>query len=447
MRALLPLLALAACGGRSDGAAPEPMPNRPLEVYSRQGLITGEENFPAVGDFATVAGPGDSTWVLFGVSLPTSALRFHRDGNGFTAGYSVSLRFLRGGMETARSRHTEQVRVATFQETGRTEESIFFQDRVLLEPGTYEVAVAIADSIGSRNLERIDTVVVPAYDPAAPLALVIVHEATGRNDLHSLPFLVLNSRHAAEFGGTAPVVYVESYDPTTTALELVVTDAAGAPVITLPFDSPLAPGASFRSATVELPIDSLPLGVLAVVARDPATGATSSSETLLVTISDQWMVANYDEVLDYLVYIASREEIEMLRAAVSAAERRVAWEDFWERRDPAPASAVNEYREEFFARVRVAAEQFAEVGRPGWRTDRGRVYIVLGAPDRVSHGEVASRDISGAFDAIEWVYDRSGGGRLELLFLDREGFGRFEMTRNSEMAFRSLADRLRVPAD
>lgn len=449
---LAPLVALAACGGRgADGGAsapqPEQLPNRPLEAYARQGLITGEERFPAVAGFATLAGPGDSTWILFGMSLPTSALRFHRDGGGFTAGYSVSLRFLGDGVEHAHSRHTEQVRVATFQETGRTEESIFYHDHVLLAPGTYVVEVAVADSIGSRSLERTDMVDVPSYDEAMPFALMLVHEATGRVRRDSPPVMILNSRHAAEFGGAAPIVYIESYDPAAAALELIVMDGSGAPVLTLPFTPRRAREAGLRPATVELPIDSLPLGVLAVAVRDPRTGSTSRSETLLVTISDHWMVANYEEVLDYLVYIASREEIEALRAAATAAERRAAWEEFWERRDPVPASPVNEYREEFFERVRVAAEQFAETGRPGWRTDRGQVYIVLGAPDRMSHGELDARDISGAFDAIEWVYERSSGGRLELLFLDRDGFGRYELTRNSELAFRSIADRLRVPAD
>lgn len=447
------LITLAACGGRGgEEGEPAPrdrdVPGRPLEAYRRQGLITGAEDFPAVAGFASVAGPGDSTWVVFGMSLPTSALRFHRDGAGFIAGYSVSLRFTRDGVEHVARRHAEQVRVATFQETGRTAESIFYQDHLLLEPGRYGIELSVSDSIGRRGLEAVDTLDVPSFAGSSPRpAVLLVHEAAGRDSRRAPPDVILNSRHAAAFASYAPLVYVETYDSAATSLELRVTDAAGDSVVSLAVATTASADSSLRYASVALPIESLPLGVLRVSAQQPSTGQSSPGETLLITISDQWMVANYEEVLDYLGYIASRQEIQRLRDAATPAERRAAWEEFWARRDPVPASPVNEYREEFFERVRVAAEQFAEIGRPGWRTDRGEVYIVLGAPDRETHGELDTRDISGAVDAIEWVYERGVGGRMQLLFLDREGFGRYEMTRNSELTFRSIAARLRVPSE
>ncbi len=444
---------LAAClacgrGNRDDGGAdsPVPLPNRPLEAYARQGLITGGEDFPAVASFATLAGPADSTWVVFGMSLPTSALRFHREGAAFQAGYSVALRFLRDSVEVAASRHGAQVRVATFEETGRTDESLFYQDRVLLPPDTYVVHIAVTDSIGHRGLAAVDTLGVPGYGPADAV-LALVHEATPRASRAAPPALLLNSRRAAAFGGVAPRVYVEAYDSAAVALELLVRDAAGAELLRVPAPVATTESATIASVVLEVPIDSLPLGVVTLATYDPRTGRTSPMQSLLITISDQWMVSNYEEVLDYLVYIASSDEIEELRAVATPSERRAAWDAFWERRDPVPASPVNEYRDEFFARVRVAAEQFAETGRPGWRTDRGRVYIVLGPPDRERRGELESRDMVGALDALEWVYERERGGRIELLFLDRDGFGRFELTRSSELTFRAIADRLRTPRD
>ena len=436
--ALCAIAVLAGCGGRTaDEAAP--VPNRPLEAYARQGLITGDDAFPAVAGFATLAGPGDSTWVLFALSLPASALRFHRDGAGFAAGYSVSLRFQRDGVELKRSDRSAQVRVRSFEETGRTEESIIYQDHVALEPGRYVVDVAVRDSIGTRGLLAEDTLDVPAY-AAGGTALVPVHQAVPRGHRGAPPRLIVNARRAAAFGGPAPLVYVESYD-SAAALDVLVRDEADATLLSLAVPMDRDSGADFASAVVTLPVDSLPLGVSTIEARG---AASSAALALLVTISDQWMVANYDEVLDYLAYVASREEIETLRSAASAAERRAAWDAFWARRDPVPASPINEYREEFFERVRVAAEQFAESGRPGWRTDRGEVYIVLGAPDRVVTGQIERRDIAGALDAIEWLYDRPRRGTIELLFLDRDGFGRYEMTRSSEVAFRAIADRMRA---
>ena len=67
-------------------------------------------------------------------------------------------------------------------------------------------------------------------------------------------------------------------------------------------------------------------------------------------------------------------------------------ETFWYRRDPTPDTVENEFREEYFRRVMYANERFG--GRiPGWKTDRGRIYIVYGPPD-----EIDSHPSGGTYD-------------------------------------------------
>ncbi len=57
-------------------------------------------------------------------------------------------------------------------------------------------------------------------------------------------------------------------------------------------------------------------------------------------------------------------------------------EQFWLRRDPTPDTEENEFREEHYRRIQYANEHYA-AGIPGWRTDRGRIYIVWGPPDEI----------------------------------------------------------------
>src|SRR5208283_367961 len=57
-------------------------------------------------------------------------------------------------------------------------------------------------------------------------------------------------------------------------------------------------------------------------------------------------------------------------------------EAFWQRRDPTPDTEENEYKEEHYARIAYANEHFA-AGIPGWKTDRGRIYIMYGKPDEI----------------------------------------------------------------
>jgi GWxTD domain-containing protein len=396
-----------------------------------------------------MAGPADSTYVLFGLSLPASALRFQRDETGFRGEYRVRVTFSRDSQEVKSFEREEVVRVPSFAETSRTDESVVFQQIIALQPGTYDVAVAAGDMHSSRGFRSSDTLTVPAYGPAATRVSspALVYRSEGRSDRGTPPDLILNPRHTAAYGGDAPIVYVESYGAAAPVPVVVrVLDEAGTEVWRT--QTTLEEGGdNVRHGTLDLPAGTLPLGKLWVQVQPLDGGPAGTRAPLVVSISDQWMVANFDEVLQFLRYIATTEEIDSLSVG-SPAERRERWEAFWAARDPLPASPINEYREQFFERVRFATEQFGEAGgRPGWRTDRGEVFIVLGPPDYAQDRYVSRNDVSGRPNAIEWLYENVPGGRLTLTFIDRNGFGRYELAPSSQSAFRSVAERMKERAE
>jgi len=442
---LLILLAAGCCGGGPNRPTParDAGVARPLDVYRELGMLAGTGDYPAVASFSTIAGPGDSTYVLFGLSLPNSALRFQRDEAGFLGEYAVRITFLRDSVPVREVRRQEVVRIPSFAETGRTEESVVFQELILLEPGQYVVEVETRDRHSSRGFQAVDTLWVPRYGASSRRLSepVVVYRATGRQTQEVYPELIANPRRTVPYGGDAPRLYIEGYGVTEGfPVSVRVVDEHGTEVwqsqVGLHGDGP-----QLRSAVVEIPREPLPLGRLWIELRTPPDTQAIRSP-LIVTISDQWMVANFEEVLEFLRYIASSEELDSL-SAVTGAERRERWERFWERRDPVPATPINEFREAFFERVRIATEQFSEPGRPGWRTDRGEVFIVLGRPDLVYEEDGRIGDPMSTRRIIVWVYERSPTGRLELVFEDRSGFGRYELTPSSQSAFRSAANRLR----
>jgi GWxTD domain-containing protein len=325
-----------------------------------------------------------------------------------------------------------------------------FQQIVALAPGTYDVAVAANDVHSSRGFRTGDTLVVPAYGPLATRLSepAIVYRSDGRTERDSPPDLILNPRHTAAYGGEAPRIYLEAYGAASPVPVLVqVLDEAGTEVWRAQTTLDRG-GESVRFGTVDLPGGTLPLGKLWVQAQSlDAGGPAGPRAALVISISDQWMVANFDEVLEFLRYIARPGEIDSLRVG-SPAERREQWEAFWAARDPLPASPINEFREQFFERVRFATEQFGEAGGlPGWRTDRGEVFIVLGPPDYAQDRYLGRNDIAGRPNGIEWLYENVPGGRLTLTFLDRTGFGRYELAPSSESAFRSVAERMKARAE
>jgi GWxTD domain-containing protein len=81
-------------------------------------------------------------------------------------------------------------------------------------------------------------------------------------------------------------------------------------------------------------------------------------------------------------YIITDEERGAFRKLSTDDEREQFIEQFWERRNPNPGSPENEFKEEYYRRIAYANERFAS-GFPGWKTDRGRIYIVYGPPDEI----------------------------------------------------------------
>ena len=93
-----------------------------------------------------------------------------------------------------------------------------------------------------------------------------------------------------------------------------------------------------------------------------------------------------------VAYVISDEEKAAFKALKTDEEREQFIEQFWLRRDPTPDTIENEFKEEHYSRIAYANERFAS-GKPGWKTDRGRIYVLYGKPD-----EIESHPSGGTYD-------------------------------------------------
>jgi len=97
----------------------------------------------------------------------------------------------------------------------------------------------------------------------------------------------------------------------------------------------------------------------------------------------QELSKTYKKWLDEDVrWIITDEERSAFMQLSNDEERDQFIEAFWQRRDPTPDTEENEFKEDHYARIAYANEHFA-AGIPGWKTDRGRIYIVFGKPDEI----------------------------------------------------------------
>jgi GWxTD domain-containing protein len=138
-----------------------------------------------------------------------------------------------------------------------------------------------------------------------------------------------------------------------------------------------------------------------------------------------------------VVYIISDEEKAAFERLKTDEERQHFVEQFWERRDPTPVTAENEFKEEHYRRIAYANKHWA-AGKPGRQTDRGRIYIKFGPPDEIdSHpnGGTYERPASegggrvSTYPFEDWRYSHfEGVGSLTIEYVDTRMSSEFRMT-------------------
>jgi len=162
--------------------------------------------------------------------------------------------------------------------------------------------------------------------------------------------------------------------------------------------------------------------------------------------------SNSQKFLDFIRYIITSQEDRIFRE-MPPEDRGEFIMDFWARRDPDPSTPENEFRSVYYTRLAVADKAF-RAGIPGWMTDKGRIYILLGPPTDVikkSAGDPSSefrkdkRELSS--NLLEdgtlterpteiWIYNQYPdyfSGPLRLVFVDYEGTGNYKLTTDVEV--------------
>ncbi|MFZ0428517.1 MAG: GWxTD domain-containing protein [Acidobacteriota bacterium] len=138
-----------------------------------------------------------------------------------------------------------------------------------------------------------------------------------------------------------------------------------------------------------------------------------------------------------VTYIITDEERAVFNALTTSEEKEQFIEQFWFRRDPDPSTAINEFKEEHYRRIAYANDHFGS-GLPGWMTDRGRIYIIHGAPveieahpsggyyERPAH-EGGGSTVTYPFEVWRYRHIDDVGDDIELEFVDPSLTGEYKL--------------------
>jgi GWxTD domain-containing protein len=194
------------------------------------------------------------------------------------------------------------------------------------------------------------------------------------------------------------------------------------------------PKLAVRLAVILSVLNSVPFsfGQDSRSAQDPSQKARNVKPELKKAYKD-WLDKD-------VTYIITPEERKAFKKLATDDERERFIEEFWRRRDPDPDTDENEFKEEYYERIAYTNEHFAS-GIPGWKTDRGRIWIMYGKPDgrethpmggmydRPSH-EGGGSTSTYPFETWFYRYLPGVGSGIEIEFVDPTGSGEYRLARN-----------------
>lgn len=443
-RSLLPaaLLALGllstACARRTQvGADGRPVPAASrggdpanlqpvnvVELYRDMGLVSARGAIPYVARVAFLPDrTADSTLVLVSLSFAPRSLAFAREDDQYAGRYTVQLELRDGPNLVKQFEAKETVRVATFRETSRTDESLIWQQYLRVAPGNYTLGVGVRDEGSPRSSAEEVSVQVPAFTAGTIASPIPVYETVPRSTPDSLPRLLARPRATVTFGVDSLVpVYLELAGTRVATSVRVEVIGEGGALLWRDSTVLLSRGADLLTGVMQVPAANIGVGVVTLQVSQPNSPDTARTK-LLVTLGDDLPVTGFEEMIGYLRFYAPDYKLKRL-TETTGAERAQAWSEFLRTTDPNPGTAEHEGLRDYFARIRLANQRFRDDGPVGWLTDRGMAFVGLGDPDNIfdaqNNNDLSQRNRQQVWEYRQW--------RLQLVFFDQTGLGRFRLS-------------------
>lgn len=335
--------------------------------------------------------------------------------------------------------------------------------RFSLAPGLYKLEVGVEDSVSGRH--SVSTVPIEGFSstpPASDLLLSPRIRAVTAEDTVPQPAelrwgrMLVTAAARLELTPLRPTVFylLEAYAPQESegTLAIKVVDSTGKVLTNTPATKVQLP-AGGGVLKGQLDLTGLPAGRYSMTAALVLAGSTVERSAVFTMAGlDQTLEADvarkanaastdagYFEAMNEaeldsaqapLVLIAKSGELSPYKKASVRGKRRLLT-DFWTKLDPSPGTDVNEARQRFYEGIAFAQKTYGEkgkAGRPGWKTDRGRIYVRNGAPD-----EVLQRPQAGRSPPYEvWHFTQSRNRYY--VFVDRSnGLGFYQLVTSNDV--------------
>ncbi|HVO73781.1 MAG TPA: GWxTD domain-containing protein [Ignavibacteriaceae bacterium] len=150
--------------------------------------------------------------------------------------------------------------------------------------------------------------------------------------------------------------------------------------------------------------------------------AVDKSNTSLASEFGSMSEEELDDLFNKSKYIAAGSEIDRYEALTTVEGKREFLYNFWKSRDADPSTPRNDYYQDYLKRVQIANQRFTAMARPGWKSDRGRIYLTYGEPNEIERfpNQLDTKPYE------IWHYNDLEGGVI-FIFADITGFSSYQL--------------------
>ncbi len=383
-------------------------------------------------DYAAFRAPDDSVRIEVYYRITNPRLSYVRRDSEYVASYEITAILTgKGDKQASSASNRENYTLSSFDETRRSTGYLVNILTMKASKGEYELAVTLDDRLsGGTHTEKrpVDLRLAGSRDwvLSDPEYYMPEVEAPPADRFRKdTSWIVPNVTRSFIDTQERLAVYFEVYNRPERPVRSVVVNVSQRRehvefTDTLTIDSTLTTIPVFyREKLQAFHSGQARLILRALDAKGQQTGEPMESYFALEWSLFSMVENDWERTVDLLVHIATNDEMEKLRATPPG-QRLQAFEAFWKSKDPSPDTEENEWRDEYYRRIRFANRQYSNPFQPGWRTDFGMVYIKYGEPDEV---ERYPFELGQKPHEIWYYY----GQRRQFTFVDERGNGEYEL--------------------
>lgn len=359
------------------------------------------------------------------IQVPYKNIQFVKSGNGFTAKYSVTASVFDENKKQLIVEKTwnETIDVMDYNLTVSKDNYHLSKKSFDLQPGNYFIKTRFEDKDSKQEALGENKFTAKSFNDSISLSDILLIDksdfAQGKSEI--VPNVSRNfasSKNGIKF-------YFEVYSKDTLdkriAFDYAVINSENNIIHKESEDKTITPGTNkiFHNLS-QFPFD---LGAYTLVISTLDSNQTAFSTTKKSFYS-HWKglpgaITDIDKSISQLVYIGTPNELDYIKEVETITEKTKRFLEFWKKKDPSPNNDENEVFDEYYRRVAYAEENFSNY-IDGWRSDRGMVFIILGAPNNIDRHPFEYD--SKPYEVWEY-YDLN----RSFIFLDETGFGDYRL--------------------